>query len=201
MAKDKKEKKKSGAKTADFGRKKKVKKRAKKADAPNEDVGGGRESKRSLGQRLDQGLETLASELRSVSTGLETHVNAIKFDARKQVEAVKTEAARELQALKSDMAKQIEVARSEAAGLVEAVKSEAAAQLAEARKASDQAMKTLKAELDDARTEIAKAIKPSGGPARSRSSETSGPSRTGAKRPAKAKPTPRGGAPKGDPKA
>lgn len=162
MAKNKNAKKKTGAGKAAFASKKKVKKLAEKIDGIGEDVGAARQSDLSLVKRIDRGLETLASDLRKTSTGLEAHVSAAKSEAVKQIEAAKSEAARELKVLKADMAKQVDAAKAEAVRLVEAVKTEAAALLADAGKASDEAIEKLKAELAAARTESGKTDKPSG---------------------------------------
>jgi hypothetical protein len=213
MAKTKsktKTKKKSGAGKADFASKKTVKKLAKKIDGMDETIGAAHQSDLSLGERLDRGLETLASDLRKTSTGLEAHVSAVKSEAGKQIEAAKSEAARELAALKADMAKQVASAKAEAARLVEAVKSEAAALLADASQVSDQAIAKLKAELAAARTEIADAIKPSSptkpsGPQRpapaTRAKATASKSASARpKTPLKGRPAANGGASKGDTK-
>ncbi|HUT48673.1 MAG TPA: hypothetical protein VM325_04995 [Alphaproteobacteria bacterium] len=208
MAKNKKAKKKSGAGKAAIAGKKTVKKLAKKIDAMDEDIGAARQSGLSLVERIDQGLETLASDLRKTSTGLEAHVSAVKSEAGKQIEAVRSEAARELTALKADMAKQVEAAKAEAVRLVEAVKSEAAALLADASQASDQAVARLKAELAAARTEIANAVKPSArtkpagpqrpAPATRAKATASKPTGASAKTPLKGRPAANGGASKDD---
>jgi len=156
MAKTKKTKKNGGG--GDGSGKKAIKKLAKKIEEMREDIGAAQDTGRVLGARLDEGLKTLANDLRKISTGIEAHVNAVKFEAGKQVEAVKSEAAREIAALKADMVKQIGAAKSETARLVEAVKAEAASLLADASKASDQAIATLKADLAQARAEIEKAV-------------------------------------------
>ena len=157
MAKTKKAKKNGGGR-GDAAGKKAIKKLAKKVEGMREEIGAAQDTDRMLGARLDEGLKTLANDLRKISTGIEAHVNAVKFDAGKQVEAVKSEAAREIAALKADMAKQIGAAKAETARLVEAVKAEAASLLADASKASDQAIATLKADLAQARSEIEKAV-------------------------------------------
>ena len=89
MAKNKKAKKKSGAGKAAFASKKKVKKLAEKIDGIGEDISATRQSDLSLVERIDKGLESLASDLRKTSTGLEAHVSAVKSEAVKQIEAVK----------------------------------------------------------------------------------------------------------------
>lgn len=174
MAKTKKARKKTGGAKTDFASKKTLKKLAKKVDDMGEDIGAAHNSDRTLGERLDQGLETLANDLRKVSTGIEAHVNAVKFEAAKQVEAAKSEAAREMVALKADMAKQIDAAKAESSRLVASVKAEAAALLAEASKASEQAIGKLKDELAQARAELEKAAKSAkaGKPAKSAASDS-----------------------------
>ncbi len=159
MAKTKKSKKKTGGAKTDFASKKTLKKLAKKVDAMGDAIGAAQQSDHTLGERLDAGLKTLANDLRKFSTGIEAHVNAVKFEANKQVEAVKSEAARELAAVKADMAKQIEAAKSEATKLAQAVKAETSALLADAGKASEQVVAKLKDELTHARAEIDKAVK------------------------------------------
>jgi hypothetical protein len=159
MAKTKKSKKKTGGAKTEFASKKTVKKLAKKVDAMGDEIGAVRQSDHTLGERLDEGLKTLANDLRKFSTGIEAHVNAVKFEANKQVEAAKTEAAREIAAVKADMAKQIEAAKSEASRLAQAVKTETSALLADAGQTSDKVIAKLKDELAHARAEIDKAVK------------------------------------------
>jgi len=158
MAKTKKTKKKNGGATASskagHASKKAVKKLAKKVEGMGDDIVAAHQSDRTLGERLDQGLETLANDLRKISTGIEAHVNAVKFEANKQVEAAKTESGREIAALKADMAKQIEAAKADASRLMQAVKAETSALLADAGQASDQVIAKLKDELAQARAEI-----------------------------------------------
>jgi ElaB/YqjD/DUF883 family membrane-anchored ribosome-binding protein len=159
MAKTKKSKKKTGGAKTDFASKKTLKKLAKKVDAMGDEIAAAQQSDHTLGERLDEGLKTLANDLRKFSTGIEAHVNAVKFEASKQVEAAKSEAAREIAAVKADMAKQIEAAKSEATKLAQVVKAETSALLADAGKASDQVAAKLKEELAHARAEVDKALK------------------------------------------